>query len=448
MPIYRPRMVAKLGIPVMGNREQRLTQEDTKHAIGIIVRPKRIRLESNDHNTADSLSLTCDWTEVACDPRSLSDASVAFYLDNADDHGHWVANDKNLRFLGNASTISCTRSSESSPEFTIECVDYTSHFLRTKDKFGSSGIPRYDQNLEEAWRTIVSQTPGAEALAGNIEFHGMKAIPELRKAVSERFSKYSRVPVEIGADAWAVWQKCVGMCGLISYIKLDRCIVTTATNLYSDEDPAVLTWGKNVSEWSEERAVSLVGKGVGLTSFDPISGTTIEAVYDDPTPKRKRANAKSRAGKGDDMRQSEEREYYAYPGVTDVAQLTLIAKRVWEERSRQELAGRVKTSEIYTQKLSGESAALLDIAAGDTVSVVCDPSQLPLLAQMPNDTARINYLTQRGHEVEEAERIVAHTNEFAHLSSKFFVKNVHTELEVDEDGGSFTIEIDYCNRIE
>ncbi len=136
------------------------------------------------------------------------------------------------------------------------------------------------------------------------------------------------------ADAWAaIWQQCVGMCGLISFIRKDQCIVTTATDYYTSANPPRLIWGQNILRISEERDTRTAGAGVGITSFDPLTGTALEALWPpvgDASIRRKRLSAK-KAGSPDAVRQSEAREYFAYPGVTDDATLLgTSAKRVYE----------------------------------------------------------------------------------------------------------------------
>jgi len=447
--IYRPRMTATLSVPLLGTRAQRLSQEKNSEVITLRLRPKRIRLEKNDHNHADSISLSCDWYECGVDPRLLDDGVLTVYIGNADDDGVWNPGPKDVRFIGLVRDVDANRDSDAPAAVTIECVDYTSLFLDA-NRFGSAGIPTYSQNLEEAWRTIVSQTPGAEVLADNLVFIGVQGVPKLGDAVSERFRALSSVPTKPDTDAWAVWQQCVGMCGLISHIDGDRVIVTTATNYYTEADPPSLVWGKNVLKWRESRNTGVVKKGVGLTSYDPISGTTIEAVFPpvgDERVRRKRVKAK-KVQSAATVRSNEQREWFVYPGVTQVEQLERIAERVWEEMSRQELEGHITTAEMWTNTLGGVQFDLLRLGAGVSVHIGVDGNDRQLLSSMPSDSARREFLMQRGYTPDAANLIVSNVKGLSGLESKFFVKTVCITLEVDESGGQFTIDVDYINRIQ
>ena len=168
--------------------------------------------------------------------------------------------------------------------------DYTCLFLETK-RFPASGVPDLTDDLASAWRKICAatglrRTPRPTRSSrrcwrwptGSSSSVSTRR-PILGRAVAPRFKKLGKVQVKPEADAWAVWQQCVGMCGLISYIKLDECIVTTATDYYTSSSPPRLVWGQNILRISEERDTRIAGAGVGITSFDPLTGTSLEALW-------------------------------------------------------------------------------------------------------------------------------------------------------------------------
>lgn len=442
-------MHATLTVPVMGTRAQRINQEASDEAIDLQVRPKSVRIESNDHNHADSATLVADWSDVGVDPRMLDNAVVQLFIDNANDNGEWDTSSENCRFIGLVRDVTAHRDSDNAAEVTFECLDYTSLFLLAKP-FGSSGIPRYDQTLDDAWRTIVSQTPGADMLKDKLVLEGLVTFPVLGSAVSERFKKLGHIPTHPDTDAWAVWQQCCGMLGLLSYIKGDRVIVTTATNYYTETDSPVLIYGKNVEEWSETRHGTFANKGIGLTSFDPHTLTTLEAFWPeigDSKIKHKRYTAKKKLSQ-EQVLAREERDYFAYPGVTVLEKLLEIAKRVYEERSRQELEGHVKTREMFIETESGANFDLLNLATGDSVKVMVDPQERQLLSALGSRGERAQYLQDRGYSEDAIQLILANMEEFASLEAKFLVKSVTLDFEVTEDGGSFSVEFEYINRIQ
>jgi len=452
MPTYRPRMAASLVVPVMGTRAERIEQAASSEAIQLLVNPKRIRISRNDHNHADECEVTLDWTELGVDPRMLDHGVLAAYIENADDSGIWNAGRHNCRFIGIIEHIDRSGDLDSPMQVSLKALDYTKLFLSAKP-FGSSGIPDYSQTLQDAWRRVCEQTPGAEILADRLVLDigiGETTVTTLGAAVAERFRKLGKVPTHPDTDAWAVWQQCVGMLGLISYIDLDECYVTTATNLYTEGDAPRLVWGRNITSLKESRASQVAGKGIGLTSFDPLTGTTLEAYYPpigDPRINRKRAKA-TKVNEAA-LRKAEDREYLSFPGVSQQDVLEKIAQRVWEERSRQELEGSARTVEMWTERVNSKKQFdLLDLRAGDSVRIEFDPQDKQILTRLPTRGAQLRFLTQRGYSDDTAKLIVANIDEFARLEPTFLTKDVSIELEVDGDGGSFGIEINFINRIQ
>jgi hypothetical protein len=450
--IYRPVWAAQITVPIMGSLAQRQKLDKSEDVITFPAMPKGFSLDRNDHNQADTCNLTLDWTTAGVDARMLDDATVELHVGDADESGFWVQSERTCRFIGVVKEIDSSRSADDAAEVTLDLVDYTDLFLKAKP-FGSSGIPAFSQTLREAWMTIVSQTPGADVFNDpkRLVFEGV-IDPDtiIGQGVAERFRKIGKVQTKPETDGWAVWQQCVGMLGLISYIDKDRCIVTTATNYYTEQDAPKMVWGHNLESWHESRVSTLSRRGIALTSFDPLSLRTIEASWPpigDDRVKRKRAKTK-KVQTEDKIRPTEERDYFAFPGVQEYESLLEIAKRVYEERSRQELEGSISTPHMYATTENGEVFDLLDLRAGDTVKVDVEPGMRQLLGSLGSDLERVNYLMLQGYADSAAQLIVANMKNFADLDARFLTKRVHVAAEVTDTGGSFSIDIDYINRIQ
>ena len=460
--VYRPVWLALLTVPIMGNRLQRLKQEESKKVTSFTVQPTQIRLEKNDHNQADTCSLTLDWTLAGVDSRMLDDAIVEVHVGNADEAGHCEWSEQTCRFVGVVREVDSNREADSAPEVQLECVDYTQLFLDAKP-FGSLGVPKLSMTLAEAWATIVGtsvidgktheHTPGTKLFRENpkqLVFQGVDPAIVLGKGVADRFRKLAFVPTKPDTDAWAVWQQCVGMLGLLSYIDKDRCIVTTATNYYTERDAPKMIWGKNIESWHESRVGRFSRRGVAITSFNPLTRSAVEAYWPpigDAAVKRKRPTSKKVLSETE-VRPTEERDYFAFPGVTEPDVLLDIAKRVHEERSRQELEGSISTPHMWVGTERGAIFDLLDLRAGDSIRVETEPEMKLLLSSLDTDFDRIFYLTERGYAEGAAELIIANMANFGDLDARFITKRVALDMSVDENGGSFSVEIDYINRIQ
>lgn len=455
MATYRPRFAAVLRVPVMGSPQGRATQMTDDSLISFPIRIRRAFWESNDHQHADTLRLTAEWRDAGADPRLLSSATVQFYLGNAGDDGTWSPGASTLRFIG--ALVRPRRIAREGEGFVVELEfqDYTSFFLRAK--LPPSGIPDYSQSLEDAWSRICDNTGYLDPNGGSTIISTVSALrnrltpvgqlaqsglPTLGSAAAPRFARLAaRVPVKPGADAWAAWQQCVGMCGLISFIRKDQCIVTLAQDYYSDQNPPRLVWGQNILEMSEARNADLAGKGVGITSFDPLTGRALESFYP-PLGSSPSKRALSSGGAVTDHY-----EMLPYTGIIDQAALDGLARRVWEERSRQELEGQVSTVEMSVDTLSGDTFDLLSLGPGDAIRIEFEQKDKEALRAILTMDGRIAYLTSRGYSDGVAQLIAEDADAFTSASPEFCVKRVTVDFETAGDGGSFNVQISYCNRL-
>ncbi len=455
-------MAAFMTVPSLGSK-RRIEREESSEGVGITI-PLLIRKavhEQNDHMHADTLRLSLDGRDIAgVDPRLLRSAVVVFHMGNADDFGHWEPTTENVQFIGAMSEVSRSASDGDPLIVEIECMDYTQFYLRRKP-YPTDGIPSYSMDLREAWQLICDHVGYYDAEEGKIvssvsalrdalEFSDdIQEIPRLGQAVAERFAKLSKVPVHPNSDAWSCWLQAVGMCGLISYIDGDRCVVTTATNLYTSRDTPRLIWGKNIRSFSERRKEAIANKGIGVSSFDPLSGTTYEAFWPpigDPELKRKQVKAtKKRPITEDRLRQAEDRTYFAIPGITSLAQLTLAARRVYEERSRQELEGSISTVEMFAETVSGEQFDLLRLRAGDDIRVEFEQRDREMISAMESQADRIEYLEKRGYSREVASLLAESGDDQTLRDPTFYVRRVVTTL--DYTSPSFEVQVDFVNKI-
>lgn len=454
MAVHRPRHVAVLDVPIDGGE-----------TIIVPMRVQSANLDSNDHLHADELELTGDIADVGVDPRFVRDANVAYWLEDVKDETQDITS-KPARFLGIALEVA-RRKSAAGNQLTLKCVDYTSLFLSCKP-FPPDGIPAYSDTLLDAWQKICDHT-GVFSLASNklvstvaalrsaIDFRGgASASTTLGQAVSARIRKQGgEIIVKPHSDAWAVWQHCVGMCGLVSYIDGNRCVVTTTVDLFADDGSApALVWGSNILEHEERASARQKAKGVALVSFDPLTGTTIEAFYPEPgdarfqAQKRPTAKRSAKASVATTEIKSEDYEFQSYPGVTDPAVLFDVARTAYDQRSRQELEGKLTTAEFQVGAPNGGQVDLIGLRSGSSLSVQIDPEIERGVFSTLSNVDRIQYLLARGYSDSAARLIAATAKQRMKYGFTFKAKKVRTELATQGDSGSFRVHVDYWNCIE
>ena len=269
--------------------------------------------------------------------------------------------------------------------------------------------------------------------------------PLLGKAASPRFARLAaRVPVKPGADAWAVWQQCVGMCGLISYIRLDQCVVVEAQDYYSESNPPRLIWGKNILSMTEARNADAAMKGLALTSFDPLTQTTVEAFW----PPRGSQAARTKRATDSGGAPSEQYDFFPYTGITNPAVLLGLTRRGWEERSRQELEGSITTAEMFVDTISKTSFDVLTLGPGDVVRIEFEQQDKEQLGAIVSIDRRVQYLVARGYSAPVAMLMAKNFEAFASLKPEFCVRRVTVDFQTSEDAGSFEVQISYTNRLQ
>ncbi len=451
MPIYRPRMAAILDVPV---------------GIESVTLPLRVRsatLESNDHLHADELHLEAEYGDAAIDPRFIRDANVAFWLGNANDRGDYNAPNDDIRFVGLAHGVE-RAASESGRTVTLTCRDYTALFLEHKP-VRAAGIPRYTDTLADAWHRLCDETgPYVESrdeivstvskLKDRLVFRGnVNQSIQLSHAVAARIARAGGpITVKQGADAWGVWLQCVGMFGLMTYIERDTCVVTTTKDHFADDSKRApsMVYGSNVLSFKEHAHGAFQAKGTAISSFDPLTGTTLEAFYpprDDKRIQRARLTAKKKHA-GPSLVKAEDYDWQTYPGVTNPDALFAIAKATYEVRARQELEGSLSTAEMRVANVAGGEVDMLSLESGDTFNVQIDREMLNGVFATLSEGERVDYLTERGYSDGAAQLMAKTTAAKMRYGFSFKARKVRTHLEAAKDGGKFSIDVEYWNRIE
>lgn len=458
--VLRPRMLARIYVPNVGSPSDRVQQENVDDVTELAVRVHRARWECNNHLEADEVELDGTYDDLGIDPRFLRSAEVYFHLGH-DATGNFTPTVDNLRFVGIATDVERHLSESSGMGVRIRALDYTTLFLTAKH-FPPDGVPDYSQTLPDAWSRICDHTgyvdfetksvvSTVQRLRDRIDFVGVDPGIVIGTAVSSRLRKLGKLQVPHDASAWTVWQTAVGSLGLISFIRGDRCIVTTATDYYTGDDPPRFIWGRNVLELRERRDVQAVsGKNVGIFSLNPLTGQVVEAYWPplEDVKKQKRLGA-SALGPSIAVR-AQDYEIFPCPmPITEPSVLEEFAHRVWEERTRQELAGTMHVREMFADTLSGKSFDLLALGSGDRIRVEIARAALTLVQRIPSISGRIEAMKSLGYSDDMAKFVVKNLDAITRVTPEFQVHRTETTLDVtDPDSGSYDMVVEYVNRIE
>lgn len=449
--IYRPRAALVLTVPLPKGGDW----EPYTYTVPV----KSGTLTINDHNQADTLSVSVDWLDAGVDPRWIAGATCELYLGDATPPQggaaeDWQPSDKDLRFVGRL-VKPARKLSGDKLTVDLEFHDYTSFFLAAKP-FATVGIPVYTDTLPQAWARICENVPGVEELADNIRFDIEGETGDTKpwertigECVSPRFRKMGKLQVSPGTDAWAVWLQAVGAMGLLSYMDKDEVVVTTATDLYSGAAPPRFVYGWNIESFSEQRNNDFALRAVGLTSFDPLTGKTIEVIADPAKRTLKVSARKRKGGKRPKVKTDYSQvDFFQYPGVTDKAALQKIADQIWSVRSLQAIEGSLTTMDLTAETTAGGMFDLLSLRSGDTIEVrFLDTQDVEFVRRFESASDRAAYLVGHGYSPEVADIIAANVERQTDRASQFYVRSVETAFDLTGDG-SFKITVNYINKID
>lgn len=463
---YFPTVSATLFVPTAGSAQDRQLQESLDTVYQFDIRPIRLRLVSNNHDQADECEVTFSYDECGVDPRYLRSAELYVYVQDAYAYDGFAPSERNLRFVGIARDVERHFSNNGEKIIRIVAHDYTSLFLEAKT-YPASGVPSFSDTLTSAWQKICAITgywdldthkviSTVDKLADRLEFHGdIDLAQTLGSVVPSRIAKLGKIEYGTGADTWAVWQACVQSLGLISFIRGDRCIVTTATDYFTADDPPAFLWGKNIDELKEARRLGdLSAKNVCVRAYDPAAGHILESLFPPPqlAQRKKRLGAAPPKHPPHVVR-TQDYEAFDLPFcVSNQGILDRIAERIWEERTRQELSGELTTVEMFTPTVYGSQNAfdLLMLQAGDQIQVEIDRDALDAVQQWDSVQARAIALKAKGYTDQVANFIASNLDSIDKLPSQFLVRTVETEIQSTsaEGGGEYKMRVEFVNRID
>lgn len=487
-------MSATLFVPSLGTPQARVSQESDTTAYRLDVRPVRMRLVYNGPHEADECELTLAFDESGVDPRYLRSAIVYAYMDDCAGTAGVLTPDlgTNCRFIGMAVDVTREFNESGGKVVTIRAQDYTSLFINCHT-YPASKWPTYSDTLQSAWAKICANTgfwdlstgtiqSTVDVLTDQISFIGCNGSDPLGPAMPERLAGLATFqagrPGSSQADSWAIWKTVCESLGLITFIRGDRCIVTTATDFYTANDPPLFVYGQNIHTLKETRELgALSSSGVCARSYDPLTGKSLESLYPPPgqalkvkrlgaAPKAPSAHA--HAGTGGKTVRTENYDPFDLPfAVASQTQLDTIALRIWQERVRQELHGSLTTREMVVQTVGGSPYTLLPAVCADPSDIENNPNQLAGLQAgdamaieikgealdyvqgLDSVGDRIQALVLRGYAEDMATLIAQNLDSITKLPGQFITHS--TEFTFDcsspDGNGTYNVDVHFLNRV-
>lgn len=461
MSTYFPQVVME--ITALWEDYKRGSARDSKAGSNkFTVTPHQVSVSINDYRTADTFSCELDYKNFPFDPRSIRSMQVTIYVEDmkslqtganrikpreetvifagfADEASIELDEDDRLvKFSGRDQTsiLIDTRWDGTLVDLGNEKLD--SILKRILGKLDSTRDLKFQNRTGGALPTL-SQIPGGfgESAGGQES--------ELRK---KRNSK-------VNESYWDVIQDLVGKAGLIAYIEIDTLVVTKPNALYEKADSKQFVYGHNVSLLEMKRKIGrLKDINLKLVSMNPrLANPVIECFIPmDATPEFKK-RLKLPDGHimvervnvdGEKEKEPEPAPVIAFniPRAPSRTRLIEIGEGIFEEMSRQQIEGKLKTGEMLTRDRNGLEFDLTKLRIGTPIEIRIDNHDLVGMRDVDSEDDRRNYLIRRGYESRVADYLA---KAYTGFESPFYTKSV--EISVGADHG-FELTVEFINFIE
>lgn len=449
--------------------------------------PRSVSIERNGFRTADTCSIELDYADVPFDPRLVRAAFVEVVVGSvsSEDFEAGFRGETNARGVsrsvaqqqpGGSVASTVTRFAGVVDEWDIdfnsdgfavmvECRDLTALMSDTPLPTGVS--IDLTKPLDEGVRDFLAQFPATRGLPVRFAVPAPSPIPVPAAAIPpQRRARRGRVvrQARTGDQKMKIWDHITDVCvaaGIIPIVKDYVLILEQPRTAFSQGNPSVLVYGRNISKLQFARKLGGVKvPTIEIRSYDPSIGRTrwarwpqagnvtsgIIGVSDPPTSPQ-RVNDPGVSGAEPD----EKIQTYVIRALSDPTQLTRVAQSTFEQIGRQEMQGNFETNDL-TSWDSPVDFDLLRLSAGDAVAIWYAPTE----PNRPQDTpstigvlaaqqveARAAYLRSLGWPDESAQRF-AEIQQSPALTPVFYVQNVRIEYDHDE---GIKVAADFINYV-
>lgn len=430
---------------------------------------KNVSVEINDYTTADTFECEIDYKHFPFDPRMIRACGVTIHMENT---LSVFDGNNTLRAIKPtiANTIFQGFADEESISFdddnrTVKLSgrDFTALLI---DRQYSKGPLDVARPLNVVLQGLLDDLKETQPLKLDIRPAELE-MPTLAAYYNDNHQLSGKKNIDRDENYWDVIQDLVARAGLISFIELDKLVLTKPRALYGQaaNKSKVFVYGRNLSNLEIKRKIgrkknfnvivrSLAGKEVieakipaeATQEWSDATGMSIgEVKIPEIGPK----------GEAVPPEKWKAAPYLSFrvPNCNSKDQLIKYAQEIYEEIGRQQLEGSFETKDMETwtiadaeaKKVSlshAEAFNILKLRNGTPIQVRIDQGDLKGISNMASVASRQHYLELRGYESSIA-RIFAQS--MGRFPDVFYTKSVRFTL--DNDNG-FSCQVEFLNFID
>lgn len=468
---------------------------DDRVVLGTIL-PKSVTIERNGLRTADTASVEFDYRDAPFDPRLIRSVAIECVIGLVDAESYERGIDGQMRedgtllslvprgmaaaadpppgttrFIGLVDEWAVNLDGMDGDSIALDCRDLTAILLDTRLPAGDGidmSLP-IDRGVRELLNRQAS-TRGTSVRFGIAGEEGDAptpgtAVPSSRRPRRGGRSRRGRQ----GGQQLSLWDhitETATQVGLVPVFEDNELRLIRPRTFYENRDVARrMVYGRNLESLGFSRKLGGTKvPTIEVRVYDPALGRTRWARYPVPgtaprtgvfgttdPPRVARANEVPPSGQNPDDRILT----FTLSGITDPETLAAAAESIWHQVGRQEIEGKIKTSDAWSWEQPIEGVDLLRLRPGDALEILVaspETAELSRGTTLTNATeirglqreARAQYLESIGWSRQVAERFAALQDATA-FQTIFRVQNVRIVWDVDS---GLTIECDFSNFLE
>lgn len=463
MGVYYPQAAMSLRVRWEDFGDSQIQKLQSVYVLPIL--SKRVVVNINDYTQADTFDCEIDYKNFPFDPRCIRACGVTIHAQDmgmifARDNGlnRIVPSKENTIFTGFADEESITFD-DSRRTVRMEGRDFTSLLI---DRKYIKGPVDLGQKVDVVLRAILDELKETQDIA--LDNRVTEELPVLASFWSDKSEMSGKKNVKREETYWDVIQDIVGRAGLISYIELDKLVLTKPRALYSKAESKVFVYGHNIKNLEFKRkigrrkGINIVVRSLNIETKEVLEAKIPAEATEEwseqtgiPNIEVKVPEIKSDGTPSDDLKPA---PYISLriPNVVNKDQLIEIGQQVYEEIGRQQIEGSFSTKEmeICFKKLDSEGQEtsaheefdILKLRNGTPIAIVIDQGDLKNISKMTSVDQRKRFLIERCYDPKVADVFAETIGKFSNI---FYTKAA--KFTLDSTNG-FECEVEFVNFIE
>lgn len=414
---------------------------------------RRVSVQVNEYTQADTFNCEIDFKQFPFDPRAIRNCGVSIamddlgrHLDEADNPLLIVPNEDNIVFQGFADEDSITFDEEKRT-VRLEGRDFTALFLDQKwpGKTINKDIP-----IDQLIQSYILELEAVKNIQV-VNLTGRPLLP-LSKFAPDYELQGTKQNAHPNASYWDVIQDIVKQAALISYIAIDKLVITKPRVLYNESQAKRLIYGVNLKNLEFKRKLGRKkGFNIAIRSYDyaekePVVVEIPAQANEDwlksigLTAERITIPQINSDGSKGEPKDAPIISFF-FDNMTE-EQATEKGQSVFEEMGRQQIEGSLTTHDMLIPQVNGSCEKAIHFDVGTPVKVEIAQDDLAKITRLASEQDKIQYLINRCYTRPVATALARSLGKF---SLTFYTKSI--ELDMDQDQG-FSMKLNFINFIQ